>query len=154
VVHLTVSGITYDRTYWNFPYKPSIYSYVGHIINQSNSKIVVLKFDRLGIGLSDHPPANETNFDKIIAVAQSTGTLISWIATLNLSYNEYINGLIATGWLHVHDPVGYVAVSESSYPVQSDPKFSSDSYPDGYLTTNPNIHTRQELFYNIDDVDS
>ncbi|CAF4265053.1 unnamed protein product, partial [Adineta steineri] len=46
IIHLTISGFTYDHTYWDFPYQPYNYSYVNYTIEHSDGNIAVLNFDR------------------------------------------------------------------------------------------------------------
>ncbi|CAF1171938.1 unnamed protein product [Didymodactylos carnosus] len=174
IVHLTIHGLTYDHIYWNFPYESSTYSYIDYVINKSNGNIVVLNFDRIGIGLSSHPPTYDvtidlnanvvyqlteklhnghfqgTKFTNIILVGHSLGTLISWTtASSDFAYNQYVNGLISTGWLHTFSSMGAISVISSMYPVQLDPKFMQQNLPLGYLTTHPHSRPRQALFYNI-----
>lgn len=178
VVHITAHGFSYDHTYWSFPYQSPSYSYVDYVINNSNGRIVVLNIDRLGVGLSSKPPlatdvtvdsnANaiyqltkklhdgefqNVRFRKIILVGHSLGTVIGWRLASNRNYNRYLDGLIATGYLHLLNPVGLAAFLAALYPVQLDPKFSQQSFPQGYLTTNPSGNVRQVLFYNTNDVD-
>ncbi|CAF1344447.1 unnamed protein product [Didymodactylos carnosus] len=177
IVHLTIHGLTYDHTYWNFPCESSTYSYTDYVINKSNGNIVVLNFDRIGIGRSSHPPAydvtidlnadvvyqlteklhngqfQDTKFDNIILVGHSLGTLISWTtASSDSGYNRFVNGLISTGWLHKNNPIGGMGIISSMYPVQLDPKLRQQNLPLGYLTTNPSW-PRQTLFYNMNDAD-
>src|SRR5579871_5834904 len=51
-VQLLVHGYTYDHTYWDFPYQYPNYSYVTAAVQAGYA---TLDFDRLGVGLSDHP---------------------------------------------------------------------------------------------------
>ncbi|CAF1115792.1 unnamed protein product [Adineta steineri] len=177
IVHLTIHGYTYDHTYWAFPYQSPKYCYVDYVIKNSNGSIVVLNIDRIGIGLSSKPDAIDVTIDSnanvisqlttyihngayqgiqftnIILVSHSLGTLIAWTVASQTSYNQYIRGIIATGWLHVPNPVGTAAVVASIYPAQLDPVTSQQSVPLLYVTTNPANNTRQNIFYNINDAD-
>ncbi|CAF1382545.1 unnamed protein product [Adineta ricciae] len=176
-VHLTIHGYTYDHTYWTFPYQSPNYSYVNYVIENSGGDIVILNIDRIGIGLSSKPLATDITVDAnanvisqlitnlhngmsqnvqfvdIVLVGHSLGTLISWKIVSQSAYNRYVRGFIATSWLHLPNPIGTTAVVTLSYPTQLDPKFSQQSLPIGYLTTNRLNHTRQYLFYNINDTD-
>ena len=172
VVHLTISGFTYDHTYWSFSYQPSKYSYVDYVIEKSNGRIVVLNIDRLAVGMSSKPlqATNVTidshayviyqltkklnqrvfrniQFGNIILVSHSLGTVIAWRVVSDANYNQYIKGLIATGLSHEQNMTVLDALIASFYPAQSDPKFSGQSIPNGYVTTNPFNKTRQSLFY-------
>lgn len=139
IIHLTISGYTYDHTYWAFSYQPSNYSYVNYIIENSHGNIAVLNFDRIGLGLSDKPPgsfitidvhANEVyqlteklstgtfhgvSFSKIILVGHSLGTIIALAVASHSSYNTYTSGVIATAFLHLPNLVGYIGNAASSY---------------------------------------
>src|SRR5579859_4046718 len=53
-VQVLVHGSTYDHNYWDFPSLPQTSSYVQQI---TNAGYVALNLDRIGTGLSDHPPA-------------------------------------------------------------------------------------------------
>lgn len=54
VVQVLVSGATYGRDYWDPPVHPEGYTYVRAMAARG---IATLNLDRLGIGLSSHPPA-------------------------------------------------------------------------------------------------
>lgn len=178
VVHLTLHGMTYDHTYWSFPYQSPKYSYVDYVIENSNGNIVVLNIDRLAVGLSSRPLLStdvtidsnayviyqltvmlrqrvfqNIKFKKVILVGHSLGTVIGWRLLSDANYNKYTSGLIATGFLHVLAPVGVADFLASFYPAQFDPKFSQQSIPAGYVTTTPFNNTRRFLFYNTNNAD-
>src|SRR5262245_13412419 len=56
IVHLLISGATYSRAYWDFPLQPQHYSYVRAL---TNAGYATFNFDRIGIGESDHPQADQ-----------------------------------------------------------------------------------------------
>ena len=178
VVHLTISGFTYDHTYWSFPYQSPKYSYVDYVIEKSNGRIVVLNIDRLGIGLSSKPSlASDVNinshayviydltkklyqrtyrnikFKNIVIVSHSLGTVIMYRVASDATYNQYIKGLILTGLSHVQSSATLDNLIASFYPVQLDPKFSQQSIPMGYVTTNPFNNTRPSLFFKTSNAD-
>ena len=178
VLYLTIHGFTYDHTYWSFPYQSPKYSYVDYVIENSNGRVVVLNIDRLGVGLSSKPllatdvtidsnahviyhltkklyerAFQNVRFRNIVLVGHSLGTVISWRVASDPNYNQYIKGLIATGFLHVLNPIGLAAFLASFYPAQLDPKFSLQSIPVNYLTTNPFIEIGRLLFYKTDNAD-
>ncbi|CAF3713700.1 unnamed protein product, partial [Adineta steineri] len=178
IIHLTISGFTYDHTYWDFPYQPYNYSYVNYIIENSNGNIAVLNFDRFGVGLSGKPLLaslitgdvhayvvyqlmqklsqgyyQNISFSNIVLVGHSLGTGIALIVASNNVYNQYVCGVIATGFIHLINPVGLATFGASLYLAALDPKFKNQFVPADSLTTNPNTTGRQDAFYNIDDAD-
>ncbi|CAF1486278.1 unnamed protein product [Adineta steineri] len=177
-IHLTISGFTYDHTYWDFPYQPYNYSYINYVIENSNENIAVLNFDRFGVGLSGKPLFASTitgdvhafviyqlmeklsqgyyhniSFPKIVLVGHALGTEIALIVASNNVYNQYVCGVIATGFLHLINPPSFASFFASLYPAVDDPKFKNQLVPADSLTTNPNTTQRQDLFYNIQDAD-
>jgi len=169
-VQVLVSGYTYDHNYWDFPYQTPAYSYVE---SATNAGYATLNLDRLGVGLSDHPAAalitlpshayvihqlvqslragafQGTPFAKVVLVGHSLGTLISW--TEASTYAD-VDGVIASGWLHVVNPTGVTTLTAASYPAALDPKFAGSGLSIGYLTTTPG--TRGSIFYSQSDADS
>jgi hypothetical protein len=53
-VQVLVHGATYGHSYWDFTFQPDMYSYVKYM---TNAGYATFNFDRIGIGVSDHPPA-------------------------------------------------------------------------------------------------
>src|SRR5262249_54404526 len=60
VVHLLVGGATYSHVYWVFPVRSQLYSYRGAMTRAGSPPF---NFDRIGIGDSDHPPADQTTIE-------------------------------------------------------------------------------------------
>ncbi len=163
-------GYTYDHTYWDFPYQSPNYSYVDSAVDAG---YVTLNLDRIGVGLSDHPPATlitllsdayvihelvqdlrsgafqGTSFSKVVLVGHSLGTLISWSEAS--TYTD-VDGLIGSGWLHVVNPTGVTTLTAASYPAILDPKFIGMGLTVGYLTTT--LGSRGSIFYNQSDADA
>src|SRR5262249_47501186 len=159
IVHLLASGATYSRAYWDFPLQPQRYSYVRAL---TNAGYATFNFDRIGIGESDHPPADQVtvqanafvvhqivqalrdgrlgNFVKVILVGHSLG---SGIAIIESGQYGDVDGLILTGFLHALGPA-FLNLPASVYPAQNDPRFAAQNLPDGYLTRIPGAGT---LFY-------
>jgi pimeloyl-ACP methyl ester carboxylesterase len=159
VVHLLLSGATYGSVYWDFPLLPEFYSYVRHL---TGAGYATLNIDRIGIGESSRPPADQVtiqanafvvhqliqalhdgrigSFSKVILVGHSLG---SGIALSEQAQYGDANGLILTGFLHATGP-GFAEVPTLVYPAQNDPRFASQNMPDGYFTTIPG---KRSAFY-------
>ncbi len=159
VVHLLLSGATYGKVYWDFPLTPQFYSYVQSL---TSAGYATLNIDRIGIGESSRPPADQVtiqanafvvhqlvqalrdgrigSFSKVILVGHSLGSGIALSA--QAQYGD-ANGLILTGFLHALGP-GFAEVPTIVYPAQNDPRFASQNLPDGYFTTIPD---KRSAFY-------
>lgn len=160
VIHVLLSGATYGHVYWDFPLRPEQYSYVKTL---TDAGYATLNLDRIGIGASDHPPADQVTvsangfvihqlvqalrdgrlgrFSKVILVGHSIG---SGVALVEASRYMDVDGLVVTGFLHTFGPA-FFAVPATFYPAQNDPRFAARNLPLGYLTTLPG--TRGTLFY-------
>lgn len=156
VVHLLLSGATYSHVYWDFPVFPELYSYVRSL---TAAGYVTLNIDRIGIGGSSRPPADQVtiqadafvvhqliqalhdgrigSFSKVILVGHSLG---SGIALNEEAQYGDANGLILTGFLHATGP-GFSKVPTLVYPAQNDPLFASQNLPNGYFTSVPGVRT-------------
>jgi pimeloyl-ACP methyl ester carboxylesterase len=67
IVHVLLSGATAGRLYWDFPLSPQKYSYVQKI---TQAGYATFNFDRIGIGQSDHPPADQVTIQSNAFVAR------------------------------------------------------------------------------------
>jgi pimeloyl-ACP methyl ester carboxylesterase len=159
-VHLLISGATEGHTYWDFPLQPERYSYVRAL---TDAGYAAFNFDRIGIGESDHPPADQVTiqanafvvhqvvqalhdgrlgtFAKVILVGHSLG---SGIAVVEAALYSDVDGVILTGFLHAAGPA-FASLGPIIYPANNDPRFAGQNIPDGYLTTLPG--TRSPLFW-------
>ena len=159
VVHLLISGATYGHVYWDFPLHSPFYSYVRAL---NGAGYATFNVDRIGIGNSDHPPADQTTiqasawvihqivqalrdgrigrFSKVILVGHSLG---SGIALSEQARYGDTDGLILSGFLHAFGP-GFAQVPAILYPAQLDPRFADRNIPDGYFTSLPGTRS---LFY-------
>jgi pimeloyl-ACP methyl ester carboxylesterase len=161
-VQVLVSGLTYDHTYWDLPYRPNTYSYVRAA---TDAGYATFNLDRIGVGESDRPSADRvtvateayvtseivqalrrgevggTSFKKIIGVGHSLGAAMWMYAT-----KAEVDGLILIGYLHQPNVPQQVAIGASLYAAPSDARFSTATMPAGYLTTRPG--TRAGDFYN------
>jgi pimeloyl-ACP methyl ester carboxylesterase len=156
-IQVALHGATYGHLYWDFPYHPEIYSYVRWA---TAAGYAVLDIDRIGIGQSDHPPADAVTIeanayvvhqivqtlrggdlvvpsfgriraDRVALVGHSLGSVISMQEAG--TYGD-VDGVVLTGVSHnVTSHLGDV----SFYPANLDPHFAGQSLPDGYLTTVP-----------------
>lgn len=166
-LQIALHGATYSRLYWDWPYQPEIYSYARRA---TAAGYAVLSLDRIGIGASDHPPAEAVTIEsnayvvhqivqtlrgggeiipsfgrvraeRIVLVGHSLGSVISIQEAA--TYGD-VDGLVLTGVSHTVTP----ALNEllaALYPANLDPQFAGQSLPDGYLTTLPG--TRGIFYY-------
>src|SRR5215813_5260229 len=152
VVHLLLSGATYGSVYWDFPLIPQFYSYVR---SMTNAGYATLNIDRIGIGASSRPPADQVtiqanafvvhqlvqalrdgrigSFSKVILVGHSLGSIIA--LSEQAQYGD-ANGLILSGFLHAAGPL-FAEIPTLIYPAQNDPRFASQNLPEGYFTSIP-----------------
>jgi len=157
VLLFLLHGGTYTREYWDWPYRPDIYSFVNWAMR---SGLPTLSIDRLGSGASDRPPADEVTFSAHASVVhQIVGQLReSWAhivlvghsmgsATALLESSTYgdCDGLVLTGEAHLPDEEFMASVAGQMYPAALDPQFSGQDGLDGYITSTPN--TRRRPFY-------
>ena len=165
-VEMFVSGLTYDHNYFNVSYLPNIYSHVYAATSRGYS---TFNYDRLGVGLSDHPPAEKLTlqshayvaaqivqrlrsgiggraFTTVVGVGHSFGAAIlqylAGTATVAATVPDY---LVLSSFLFATYTPGLTALGNALYTATSDPAFASSGLPSGYITTMPN--TRGPLFY-------
>lgn len=165
-IQIALHGATYSHLYWDFPYQPAIYSYMGYA---TAAGYAVLSLDRIGIGRSDHPAAKavtiESNAyvahqivqalrggdlvapsfgsiraDRVALVGHSLGSVISMQEAG--TYGD-VDGVVLTGVSHNVTPV-LGAILSSLYPANLDPHFAGRNIPDGYLTSLPSLRS---IFY-------
>ena len=156
-IQIALHGATYGHLYWDWPYQPALYSYV-RIATEAG--YAVLNIDRIGIGRSDHPPADAVTIDsnayvvhqivqalregdrvvpelgriraeRVALVGHSLGSVI---AIDEASTYGDVDGVALTGLSHtVTSHLGDLAF----YPANLDSRFAGQNLPDGYLTTIP-----------------
>lgn len=166
-VQLLVSGLTYDHNYWNPGYQPNTYSYV---YSETSAGYSTFAIDRLGVGLSDHPPAAELTvqneawqieqiiqalragtvggirFQTVVGVGHSLGAgILQYEAGTATGAGNVPDYLVLSDFLTGLNSAGVNQVNSSLYPAAQDPKFASAGLPSGYETTAPN--TRGSDFY-------
>jgi pimeloyl-ACP methyl ester carboxylesterase len=166
-VQLLVSGLTYDHNYWNPGYLPNTYSWV---YDETSAGYSTFAIDRLGVGLSDHPPADELTvqneawqieqiiqalragtvggiaFQTVVGVGHSLGAgILQYEAGTATGAGNVPDYLVLSDFLNAINPAGVNQVNSSLYPAAQDPAFASAGLPSGYETTMPN--TRGSDFY-------
>ena len=148
-VDVLSSGATYNRTYWDWPQDPSLYSYVDKTLLAGRATFA---YDRLGTGASSHPlstsltiPSDAYVLHQIITWLQGQGypridsighSLGSIFAIQEAATYHDVTLLVPTGLLHTPDP-GYANLSTFLYPAVLDPAFAGSGLDLGYLTTIP-----------------
>jgi hypothetical protein len=170
-VQLLISGLTYDHRYWDLPYRPDQYSYVQAAVADHQ---VVFNIDRIGIGQSDHPPADlvtvpaeayvihqivdalrrgsvdGVRFPEVFGVAHSMG---SAILMYEAAHYADVAAVVLTDYLHVSNIAQRDYILASFVPANTDPRFAGRAVPDGYVTTGPGAATRLADFYYAPDAD-
>lgn len=166
-VELLVSGLTYDHNYWDMGYEPKTYSYVYAATHHGYS---TFNIDRLGVGLSDHPPADKltlqahayaiaqivaqlrtgtianTAFSTVVGVGHSMGAaILQYEAGTVTDRRQAPDYLVLADFLYQADPDVVASIGSALYPAENDPRFISSGLPSGYLTTRPG--TRLGLFF-------
>ncbi len=166
-VQVLVSGSTYGKVYWDFPYQPEHYSYVRAAVNAG---YVTCNFDRIGIGESSHPPGDavtvqsnayvihqiiqallvgqigDVPFKHVILMGHSLGSSIAlYIAE---QYPDDVNGVILTGFLH--EGVMSKRALSLLYPADQDPRFNQLKLGANYNTSVPGKRT---IFYHLPNAD-
>jgi len=154
---LLVHGATYSHTYNDFPIAG--YSHVAVLRSQGYQ---VVNIDRMGTGLSDHPPAplldlrigaycvhqlicaiQTGNYNplvnasldpptKIFLVGHSIGSVM--LTYLTGWWPGDAQGFVMTGWSHILSPAAGVVVA-TFIPAQLDPELCDRNLPLGYVTT-------------------
>jgi pimeloyl-ACP methyl ester carboxylesterase len=162
-VELLLSGVTYNRRYWDAPGK---YSFVQRA---AAAGIATLALDRPGTGSSSRPPANDVSFE---AELQAIHKVVSDLRSGQINYSAFgriilvghsfgsglalgeaaryndVDGVIASGFAHGAGPK-LPKFGESLGAASEDPLLSSTHPPTGYLTTIPG--SRSDLFFNPQD---
>lgn len=165
-VQITLHGATYSHLYWDWPFQPEVYSYMRRA---TAAGYAVFNIDRIGIGQSDHPPAEAVTIganahvvhqivqalrsgdlivpsfgriqaERVALVGHSLGSVISIAEAA--TYGD-VDGVVLTGVSHTVTPA-LGEVLASLYPANLDPRFAGQGLPDGYLTSLPGSRT---VFY-------
>lgn len=166
-VLLMISGLTYDRNYFNTSYAPYTYSWVYSATTRGYS---VFNVDRLGVGQSGRPPADQLtvanhaysieqvvrklragqiggrSFSTVVGIGHSLGAgVLQYLAGTVTDGTGVPDYLVFSAWLHQGYLPSLIALGNSLYPASGDTVLSTAGYPTGYLTTVPN--SRGPSFY-------
>ena len=163
-VQVLVHGGSYDRTYWDFPYMPQLYSYVRYA---NAAGYATFNVDSIGSGTSSHPDSSQVTmataaaalhqvitrlragsigsvaFDNVIYVGHSFGVSIGW--TLAGTHGSDVDGFIATGAPHAISATAVGGLAGAAFPASQDPKFAALGLDPGYLSAP--AESRQIAFY-------
>ncbi|MBN1170697.1 MAG: alpha/beta hydrolase [Micromonosporaceae bacterium] len=173
-VLLMISGLTYDRSYFNNSYQPYTYSWVYSATTRGYS---TFNIDRLGVGQSGRPPANSLTmqthaytieqvvrklragtiggraFTNVVGIGHSLGAgVLQYLAGTVTDPVGVPDYLVFSGWLHQGNPTALATLASSLHEASIDPVLSAAGYPSGYMTTIPG--TRGANFYHADGADS
>lgn len=173
-VMLMISGLTYDRSYFNNSYAPYTYSWVYSATTHGYS---TFNIDRLGVGQSSKPAANlltvqshaytiaqivrklhagqigGRTFSTVVGIGHSLGAgILQYLAGTYTDTTAIPDYLVFSAWLHQGDTTAIATLSSSLYAASSDPVLASAGLPSGYLTTIPG--TRETIFYYTAGADS
>jgi hypothetical protein len=146
-VELFVSGISYDHNYFNASYLPNSYSYVYAATSHGYS---TFNIDRLGVGLSDHPPSakltlqshayviaqivkklhagtvGSTAFTNVVGVGHSFGAaVLQYLAGTTTDVTARPDYLVLESFLMTTYAPGVTLLGNSFYTATSDPALSS-----------------------------
>lgn len=152
-VDVLTPGATYNRSYWNWPVDPALYSYVAKTLQAGRA---TFDYDRVGTGASSHPASGDIT---ISTEAYVLHQIVTWLrasdgySQVNLighslgsvitiqeagTYAD-VSRVVVTGLLHVPDVgLGFATTLASLlYPAALDPQFALAGLDVGYLTTMP-----------------
>ena len=148
-------GAGYGPIYWDFPYKPEIYSYVKAALDRDYA---VFNFARLGVEKSTIPPAEELTIERdafvvhqiigalrefgeqlrqplghMMTVGHSMGSVVAMAHAIQ--YPDDIDGLILTGFIH-HVNADYVRGNIAmQVQAEDDPRFNGRELGSGYISS-------------------
>jgi pimeloyl-ACP methyl ester carboxylesterase len=169
-VQLLLHGATYNRIYWDLPYRPDNYSYQRDMAAQGMATLAV---DELGVGGSTRPLSTlltgvgqasavhqivgqlragrvgGVQYTKVVLVGHSAGSAIAVVEAA--TYHD-VDGVVLTGVTHLPNvPVVGEDVLFGLHPVTLDPQLSARGGDPGYLTSKPGM--RGSMYYGPNDLD-
>ena len=153
IVQLLTHGIGFDRSYWDLAFNNYNYSYNNVAVDRYG--YATLSWDRLGIGISDHPDpishvqspleqaalvavtealqsgsiSNVPKFSKVVHVGHSFGADLTY--GLSRDNPSLCSGIILTGFTHNTTFLPYFALGGGFIDVQNSPL--ADKYAPGYF---------------------
>jgi pimeloyl-ACP methyl ester carboxylesterase len=154
-IMVLVPGATYNSTYWNFPYDPSVYNFR---LAMNSAGYATLTVDRLGTGASSKPPSATVttwaqataihqviqalragqlggqSFTTVILGGHSLGSLDAIDEAANF---HDVNGVLLTGLSNYPVATGIASFLASLYPAPLDPQLAGRGLDVGYVTTRP-----------------
>ncbi|QUQ70364.1 2-succinyl-6-hydroxy-2,4-cyclohexadiene-1-carboxylate synthase [Kutzneria sp. CA-103260] len=154
-VQILLAGATYNRSYWDFPQQPDVYSYVRRAVAAGYT---TLALDRPGTGASSHPSGalltnateasavhqvvnaarlgklSSTAFTRVLLAGHSYGSVVAWYEAA--TYSD-VDALLISGMAHEVQPAAAIPVAASLVPQSSDPHFAARPLDLTYLTTRP-----------------
>jgi pimeloyl-ACP methyl ester carboxylesterase len=166
-LQVLVSGAGYGAVYWDFPYQSDTYSYARAALRAGDA---VFNFDRLGMGLSDHPFGvllnvdnqayvlhetlnallAEQDFNAVVVLGHSFGSTIALAHAL--TYPGQSDGIVLTGFIHNFNPGFGAAMGQGiSFAAFSGP-LAGDLVDPSYLISKPD--SRGDVFYTRENVDA
>ncbi len=155
-VQLLVPGGTYNRLYWDFPYRPERYSYQRDMAAHGYPTFAV---DRLGVGRSSKPPSvllvdsveaasihqvvdhlragrvGGVRFDRVVVVGHSLG---SAVAALEAATYHDVDGVVLTSITHLPSVLALTKGLSTS-------QLLTEGSDPGYVRNQPG--QRAEMFY-------
>jgi len=159
-VDVLMHGGSYNKTYWDWPQQPELYSYVDKTLQAGRATFA---YDRLGSGESSKPSGlaltiqshafvlhsviqsiRAQGFPEVNVISHSFGSIIA--IEMAGTYQNDASRVMLSGLLHAPGVgLGLPSVSASFYPAALDPQFSGKITDLTYLTTRPG--TRGSSFY-------
>ena len=150
-VQLLISGSTYGHLYWDFPYRPEMYSYVRAL---ASAGYATFNYDRIGVGRSSYPPSplvtidtdayvahqivhrlrsgRIARFKKVVTVGHSHGSIVALVEAQRFAD---VDGLLLTGLLHSPNlDALLLAIAQNIEPAMLDPRFADREMDAGYIT--------------------
>jgi len=162
-VQILLAGATYNRSYWDFPHQPDVYSYVRRA---AAAGYTTLALDRPGTGASSHPSGalltnateasavhqvvnaarlgklSPTPFTRVLLAGHSYGSVIAWYEAA--TYSD-VDALLITGMAHEFQPTAAIPGAAALIPQSSDSHFATRPFDPTYLTTRSGF--RQVLWH-------
>ncbi len=157
-LQVLVSGAGYGAVYWDFPYQPDTYSYTRAALRAGDA---TFNFDRLGMGLSDHPFGAsldvdtqafvlhqaltalnaEYAFDATVMLGHSFGSTIALAHAL--SWPEQSDGIVLTGFIHNFNPAFGAAMGQGISVAAFSGPLVGDLVDPTYLISKPDSRGRR-----------